>query len=250
MKKIRQLTGLLLIAGFLMAYITACEKTEVLLGALPSDGTIVDADGNVYNTVQIGNQVWTVENLKTTKYNNGNSIPNLVKPIDWAYATKGAYCNYNNLESNADIYGRLYNWHAVSTGKLAPSGWHVATDNDWLILESYVGANRYILDTTKLGTTIAKLLCAKTNWPYGYSNGAPGTYPQYNNGSGFSALPGGLRYSHGEFAEIERYGYWWTSTQTNSDYARHRYLLFCNSDLLRLPGHNKLCGFSVRLVKN
>ena len=251
MKKMKCLARLFLISGLFIAAFTACEKEEeVLLGSNPIGGTIVDADGNVYNTVQIGDQVWTVENLRTTKYNNGSNIPNLTVPKDWAYAKSGAYCNYNNLESNVELYGRLYNWFAISTGKLAPAGWRVATENDWVKLASYLSANRYLIDTTRLGSTVTKLICAKTNWPYSSLSGTPGMNPQHNNATGFTGLPGGVRWGHGEFEYIGRYAYWWTSTQHSSDYARHRYIHNSTADLLWVPGHLKQCGFAVRLVKN
>ena len=141
MKKRKQFIQLLSIAVLLLAFATACDKTDDPGGDTPSAGTVKDADGNKYNTVKIGNQVWMVENLKTTKYNDGTEILNVTSDTQWANLTTGAYCNYDNLESNAEIYGRLYNWYAVNTGKLAPAGWHVPTDDDWIILENYLIAN-------------------------------------------------------------------------------------------------------------
>src|SRR5665647_1584626 len=90
--------------------------------------TVKDIDGNVYHTVKIGTQVWMVENLKTTKYNDGTSIPNIIDGTTWSNLTTPGFCFYNNDAANKNIYGALYNWYTVNTGKLAPTGWHVSTD--------------------------------------------------------------------------------------------------------------------------
>lgn len=96
-------------AGLLFATVIACDKSDDLDGDDQSAGKIKDVDGNVYKTVKIGTQVWMAENLKTTKYNDGTPIPNITNLSEWFWITTGAYCNYDNLESNAAIYGRLYN---------------------------------------------------------------------------------------------------------------------------------------------
>ena len=115
-----------------------------------SDSTVKDADGNVYTTVKIGNQVWTVENLRTTKYNDGSAIPLVTDSAAWVNLTTPGYCYYNNT-TNADSikkYGALYNWYAVDTKKLAPAGWHVPTDAEWDTLQNYLIANGYNWDGT------------------------------------------------------------------------------------------------------
>ena len=250
MKKRKQFIQLLSIAVLLLAFATACDKTDDPGGDFPSAGTVKDADGNKYNTVKIGTQVWTVENLKTTKYNDGTPIPNVTDDEEWANLTTGAYCNYDNLESNAEIYGRLYNWHAVNTGKLAPAGWHVPTDDDWTILENYLIANGYNYDGTLDEDKIAKSLCAKTNWELSDEAGTPGAAPENNNSTGFTALPGGSRYSRdGSFDGIGEYGLWWSSTEYSASRAYHRLLSYSSKDLYRGSNY-KANGFSVRLVRD
>lgn len=212
-------------------------------------GTMTDIDGNTYNTVRIGNQVWTVENLKTTKYNDGTPIPNVTVNLEWKNLTTGAYCNYDNLESNGEIYGRLYNWYAVNTGKLAPAGWHVSTDKDWNILEKYLIANGYNFDGTLEGNKIAKSLCAKTNWNLSDEIGAPGTAPENNNSTGFTALPGSTRYSDGYFSDLGKFSSWWSSTERNEDHAYYRNLYYNYEDFFRYHSY-KEDGLSVRLVKD
>jgi len=252
MKKRKQFIQLLSIAVLLFAFATACDKTDDPGGDFPSAGTVKDADGNKYNTVKIGNQVWMVENLKTTKYNDGTEILNVTSDTQWANLTTGAYCNYDNLESNAEIYGRLYNWYAVNTGKLAPAGWHVPTDDDWTILENYLIANGYNYDGTLDEDKIAKSLCAKTNWELSDEAGTPGAAPENNNSSGFTALPGGDRDGDGHFSSIGEFGSWWSSTEGREFSAYYRRLFYGSEDLgsSYFFGSDKGCGFSVRLVRD
>ncbi|HNZ71425.1 MAG TPA: fibrobacter succinogenes major paralogous domain-containing protein, partial [Prolixibacteraceae bacterium] len=172
------------------------------------------------------NQVWMVENLKTTKYNDGTEILNVTSYTQWDNLTTGAYCNYDNLESNAATYGRLYNWYAVNTGKLAPAGWHVPTDDDWTILENYLIANGYNYDGTLDEDKIAKSLCAKTNWALSSEDGTPGAAPENNNSTGFTALPGGYRHYDGDFYSIGEGGYWWSSTEYDESSAYRRGLYY------------------------
>ena len=250
MKKRKQFIQLLSIAVLLLAFATACDKTDDPGGDTPSAGTVKDADGNKYNTVKIGNQVWMVENLKTTKYNDGTEILNVTINTQWDNLTTGAYCNYNNLESNAATYGRLYNWYAVNTGKLAPAGWHVPTDDDWTILENYLIANGYNFDGTKDVDKVAKSLCAKTNWALSSVAGTPGAAPENNNSTGFTALPGGYRdIDDGFFYGIGKYGDWWSSTEYYVNGAYCRDLYYDSEDLSRYNG-SKGSGFSVRLVRD
>jgi uncharacterized protein (TIGR02145 family) len=255
MKKGKIFIQLLIIAGLLFCIVTACDKTDDPGGDSSSAGTVKDADGNKYNTVKIGNQVWMVENLKTTKYNDGSAIPNIIDFNQWGSLTFGAYCNYDNVESNAATYGRLYNWYAVNTGKLAPTGWHVPTSEEWITLKNYVAANLGISDS------VAKALASTTNWASSSKEGAIGNDLTKNNSTGFTALPGGYRrnYGHGigkdgdiwytgTFVNIGEVGYWWSSTEGSTDGACYRSLDYDSSVLSGWAGGKKECGYSVRLV--
>ncbi len=215
----------------------------------PADKTVKDADGNVYNTVRIGTQVWMAENLKTTSYSDGTPIPNITDNDSWAILTTGAYCNYDNLESNAAIYGRLYNWYAINTGKLAPEGWHVATDDEWNILENFLLSNGYNYDGTKDEEKFAKSICAKTNWAISDMKGSPGAEPENNNSSGFSLLPGGYRSIFGTFSYIKYNGNWWSATANSSEYAYYRTIYFSDWSMNKNPG-KMTSGYSVRLIKD
>lgn len=156
--------------------------------------TIKDMDNNNYNTVKIGNQIWMLENLKTTKYSNGNTIANISDSTLWGTQTLGAFCWYkNDKDKYKGTYGALYNWYAVKTGKLCPSGWHVPTDAEWLTLGDYLGGEEVSGGKLKEVGTI--------HWR-NPNNGA-------TNESGFTALPGGIRYEEGQFLEVGWYAYWW-----------------------------------------
>ena len=163
----------------------------------PTSGTLTDVDGNIYHYVTIGTQVWMVENLKTTKYRNGESITILTSDATWSSATGGSFCYYNNDLANKDIYGVLYNWHAVSDSRnIAPAGWHIPSDAEFNTLRTYEGGE---------GAAGAKL--KETGFTHWNSPNTGAT-----NESGFTALPGGFRNPDGTFANIGKSTYWYTST--------------------------------------
>ncbi len=213
--------------------------------------TVTDIDGNVYHTVTIGTQTWMVENLKTTKYSNGNggTIPNVTS--DWPFLSTGAYCNYNNDPANGEKYGRLYNWYAVNDSrKLAPVGWHIATDAEWTTLINYLIANGYNYDGTTNDNRVAKSLAANTDWTSFTGPGAIGNDLTKNNISGFTALPGGYRFCKeynytAPFDFIGFSGYWWSSSTDGLG----RYLDYNSSYAFR-NNFDKRCGFYVRCVKD
>lgn len=238
MKKRNQFIQLLSIAVLLFTFATACDKTDDPGGDFPSAGTVKDADGNKYNTVKIGTQVWMVENLKTTKYNDGTAIHNIIGDKAWENFTSGAYCWYDNdEEAYKNIYGALYNWHAVNSGKLAPKGWRVPTDDDWTLLEEYLSSSG----------SVVKALAAKTGWDCEGFDGPLCKDPTTNNSSGFTAMPGGGRYDGG-FGGVGQFTIWWSSTTNISNLAWARQLS-TYGDFYR-DDDTRYCGFSVRCVKD
>jgi hypothetical protein len=122
-----------LVGGFLF-FSFSCDKVEEI-----DRDQCVDSDGNVYRTVNIGNQEWMAENLKTTTYSDGTDIPIVIDDAEWMSLNTSAYVWPDNDENNKDQYGALYNWYAVESGKLCPSGRHVATERDWDVLRDYLG---------------------------------------------------------------------------------------------------------------
>jgi len=214
--------------------------------------TVTDIDGNVYHTVKIGTQTWMVENLKTTKYRDGNggTIPNVSDNYTWFFTTDGAYCNYNDDEANGLKYGRLYNWYAITDNrKLAPAGWHVATDAEWTTLVNYLIANGYNYDGTKDDNRAAKSLASTTEWVTSNGPGSIGNDLTKNNTTGFTALPGGYRTGTypSTFDYIGNRCYWWSSDGTNP-FCRH--LENNSSYVFRDDSYTKKYGFYVRCVKD
>jgi len=205
----------------------------------------------VYHTVTIGAQTWMVENLKTTKYKDGASIPLVSDGSAWEALSTPGYCFYNNDAANKNTYGALYNWYTVNTGKLAPTGWHVPTDAEWTTLENYLISNGYNYDGSTTRNDIAKSLAATTLWDTYTTVGTIGNDLTKNNSSGFAGLPGGYRVYAGPFYSIGSEGNWWSSTQysAGSYYARYIRLYF-NASNLGGGSTDMQYGFSVRCVKD
>ncbi len=185
-------------------------------------------------TIQIGAQKWMKENLNTSFYRNGYAIPQITNATDWASATEGAWCYYNNDPANGEIYGKLYNWYAVNDPRgLAPTGWHVPTEDEWTTLTTTLGGGSVAGGKMKVAGT--------TRWT------APNTGA--SNSSGFAGLPGGTRDSNGSFGLIGGYGIWWSSTENDATVAWYRYLNYSLSDVYR-DLSVKSGGFSVRCLRD
>ncbi len=195
---------------------------------------ITDFDGNAYQAVIIGTQVWMAENLKVTHYRNGDAIPNVTGNTEWQNLSSGAYCEYNNDVNNVVTYGRLYNWHAVNDDRdLAPTGWHVPTDAEWQTLMDYLGGD--MLAGGKMKET------GTTHWTSPNSDAT--------NESGFTSLPGGQRNWNGTWYELNTNAWFWSSTEDNSLDAWYRALYYNNGGVAR-DNYLKLDGFSIRCVKD
>jgi len=223
-------------------FLFVCEKNPTESKIKVPTGTMTDIDGNVYQTVKIGDQWWMAENLKVTHYRNGDAIPNVTSDSDWEYLTIGAYCNYNNNSSNANTYGRLYNWFAVNDSRnIAPNGWHVPSDAEWKELEMYLGMNQTEADDDGWrGTDEGNKLRSTSGW----ENDGNGT-----DDYGFTALPGGYRHSSGYFYLLGDFADFWSSTELSIIFAWSRELI-CNYALVNRNLSYKQYGFSVRLVKD
>jgi uncharacterized protein (TIGR02145 family) len=212
--------------------------------------TVTDFDGNVYNTVEIGNQIWMKENLKTTHYRNGNAILKVSSATTWynLFNSGGAaMCYYNNDSvANASVYGALYNWHAAHSGNnLCPANWHVPTDTDWTILTDYLYNNGYAYQGS--GFDIAKSLAATSGWTVSAAAGNVGNNQTTNDSSQFSALPGGVRSEYGTYTDLLSSAYWWTYTADDSFDAWNRSMQY-NSAYVGRNAVKKEKGASVRCV--
>lgn len=222
----RILAGILIILLILSAQ--SCKKDSDI-----KDDQIKDADGNKYTSVTIGTQVWLLENLRTTKYRDGTSIPNITGEAEWANLTGPSYCWYNNDAATFKAtYGALYNWYAVNTGKLCPAGWHVLTLDDWATLKTYLGGDNIPGKLKEAGTA---------HWV------SPNTGA--TNESGFTALPGGQRSEGGVFDFAWWNGLWWTDTEVSTQEA---YGIWIATDLTEVfdSMEDKRQGYSVRCLKD
>ncbi len=210
-----------------------------------SNEVTVNTDGSVPNqsSVTIGTQIWSTKNLSVARYRNGDPIPQVTNPTQWANLTTGAWCWYNNdSASYAATYGRLYNLYAVKDPRgLAPQGWHVPTESEWRTLETFLGGED--VAGGKMKSTIGWVI--------------PNTGA--TNSSGFSGLPGGRRaYDDGRFFGVGTIGIWWSSStvsnENNSYY--YAYLNYDDSRFNAAGGASSTInptyrsGISVRLVKD
>ncbi len=220
--------SLLVIAGMLL--LPDCKKDDndtLPTPEIVKGEDVTDIDGNVYHTVIIGTKQWTVENLKTTKFNDGSSIPTETDNETWITLTTPGYCWYNNQSGYKSTYGALYNWYAVNTGKLAPEGWHVPGVNEWKTLINYLGGEDVASAKLREKGTI--------HWK--------NLNEESTNEVGFTALPGGYRYAFGG-TEMGENCYFW-STQSNT------YLILNNSVSIWTPWVDANCiGLSVRCIKD
>jgi uncharacterized protein (TIGR02145 family) len=212
--------------------------------------SLTDIDGNVYHYITIGNQIWMTENLKTTRYRNGDPILTNLSDGNWSGTTSGAYANYNNDNKNNERFGRLYNWYAVADSRhLCPSGWHEPGNAEWTTLETYLTNNGYGFGGE--GNDIAKSLSATSDWHESGLAGSVGNDQASNNSSGFTALPGGFRHNLGYFDYLDYIGFWWSSSEgeAGSKVARSRNLQN-NSINLNPTLYDKHKGLSVRCIKD
>lgn len=235
-----------LLTLFAQVMMTGCREKDAS-APVQETGSVTDVEGNTYRTVKIGDQWWMAENLRVRTYRNGNPIPNVTDSSDWVSRTNGAYCVYENGNTQSEAPGFLYNWFAVSSvDQIAPEGWHVATDEDWKKLEQSQGMNS--VDAGKSGWRGShegeKLKIAS---PLGWT-----IYGEVwsTNESGFSALAGSCRLPNSTYGQPGLFstGFWWTATAEGSG-AWYRYLDYKKAGIFR--SHDSLnYGLSIRCVKD
>lgn len=230
---------------------TSVVNLQISLVSLQT-GKMQDGEGNEYKTIKIGNQEWTSENIRTTKFNDGSSIPLVKDSSQWVNLNSPGYCFYNN-SSNIDDqkkWGALYNWHTVATGKLAPAGWHVPSDAEWDTLQNYMITHGYnFTGAISEENLIAIALSSQTDWETFTVVGAPGRDPKSNNGSGFTAIPAGHRNAEGLFDGMGRNCHWSCTTEADLDNAWDHEVYYFFWYLGRLP-MSKNFGSSVRLIRD
>lgn len=210
---------------------SANGKSTAVFNSHVTYGKMTDQDSNIYKTVSIGGQTWMAENLRTTKYNDGSAIPNVNEDGSWVTLSTGAYCNYNKTTNKDSIatFGRLYNWYAVNTGKLAPKGWRVPTNAEWLQLLNHLGGE---------GSSDKLREKGATHWDNSNTSAT--------NETGFTALPAGIRDIGGTFSEIGSRGSWWSASELNA-FAFYRYM---DTEPSSGAGASKELGHSVRCLRD
>jgi len=240
--------------------VMSCTKTEQsiefgdneLNGQNPANSCI-DIDGNIYKTVKIGNQVWMAENLRVSRFRNGQAISLLTSATDWAKLSsqpdKSALCIYNNEQSNEEQYGLLYTWYAANDARgIAPQGWHIPSDAEWIEMGNALGG--YLEAGGKMKST--GTLEAGTGLWLAPNTGA-------TNSSGFNAHPAGERAANGVFDGLGARTRFWTANSFEGDEFNSFSLdinLFSNQKAVynssgdNVAAYNSLAGLSVRCVKD
>lgn len=216
----RQFKYIYTIAVFLFLF--SCKNTE----------TVEDLDGNIYHTAKIGKQTWMVENLKVTRFNNGDSIKKITSNKDWKKTEQAGYSFYNNDVVFVKEYGFLYNYNCLKDiRRIAPKGWRVPTEEDLKELESFIKSN-----------SIGIFLKEKGNSHWLPSNTVG------NNATGFNALPGGYRDDEGAFYMLRSNGYYWTTNGSFEFYNWSDRMFQAFADVRR-DSVFKRYGFSIKCIK-
>lgn len=239
---------------YLRAYATnsmgAAYGNEISFTTSSANTSITDIDGNVYSTATIGNQVWLQQNLKTTRYSNGDLIGTTTpSSLDISKESTPKYqWAYDGKESNVPLYGRLYTWFAVNDNRnVCPTGWHVPSNAEWITLTDYLIDNGYGYGGSRY--KIAMSMAYTSGWSDSGTSGDIGNHQENNNSSGFSALPSGFRIST-SFNFAGRGCYWWSATEESTTLAWQGCALWFNSGFVDNGYLEKQDGFSVRCVKD
>jgi uncharacterized protein (TIGR02145 family) len=208
-------------------------SNQIKLTTNTASTTISDLDGNIYNTVSIGNQIWMASNLSTSRYRNGAYIPYILNSNQWAAIKSPALSFYNHDNSYETNYGKQYNWYAVTDPQgICPVGWHIPTNSEWTVLSDFLGG---------LNVAGGKMKATGTQYWSFPSNGS--------NTSGFTGLPGGFRNVDGTFGILGYNGFWWSATEENEQKAFNRSIIYTDN-VLSVGSSSKNQGFSVRCIKD
>jgi len=224
----------------LIAFVTAVSHAQ----------TVVDIDGNVYNTVTLGTQTWMQENLKTTRYCNGDSIGTTIPAtLDISAEIDPKYqWAYNGLVSNVALYGRLYTYYAITDSRnVCPTGWVIPSDADWTILTDYLTNNGYGYGGS--GNDIGKSTASMSGWNSNEGPGNVGNEQVSNNSSGFTAIPAGARFDYGTFDYLGIMAGWWSSTQSGLVTNAWGRDVYYDQGIVYRGGVSKKYSFSIRCIE-
>jgi len=221
-------------------------------------GSVTDIDGNCYKTIQIADRIWMAENLRTSRYNDGSLIPNVVNNTEWSilcYPVQnqfgewinggtGAFCWYNNSETFDSEYGKLYNWMAANTGKLCPVGWRIPDSGDW---------ERLIKDWSEYNPMEFKFGYYLMETGTDHWDESLNVFPEgiiANNSTGFTVLPGGYRQVDGLFRNLGSISYFWGSNYVLYDLVSRFYIPSSPPTHTSYYAAQAGSGYSVRCIKN
>jgi uncharacterized protein (TIGR02145 family) len=237
---------------YLKAYATNATGTyygnEI---SFTTNGTVIDIEGNIYKTVTIGTQEWMGENLRTTKYNDGAGISLVTDNIEWSELATEAYCWFDNDKTTyKQTFGALYNGYVVTTAKLCPAGWHVPSEEEWVVLETYLIENGYNYNGTTFMNKIGKSLASIGDWQNSPYTGNVGWNQATNNSTGFTGLPSGYRAYNGNYNSEGNICYWWSSSESSNTLYLYGRSLIYGSEEFHYGDHTKIMGLSVRCIKD
>jgi uncharacterized protein (TIGR02145 family) len=255
----------LLISGIYFLITLSCSKeagpVKDIDKIVIEYGEVNDIAGNTYKTVIIGRHEWMAENLRTVNYNDGSEIYYPGSDISgWVNSTGGAYALYDNQEPNLEMYGALYNWHAInSSAGICPTGWRVPGHDDWWHLRNYMISNYGLTNSDIAHQGVANKLksCRQAGSPMGSACDTE-VHPRWNfnythygtDNFGFSALPSGSRRATGEFSPgTGSTGRWWSSTSSNAEEAWTMYITFNSASMAR-GAFDKRNGYAVRCLRD
>ena len=204
-------------------------------------------DSKTYKWIKIGEQVWMAENLAYA----GSNIQHITDDNEWEdNIDYDGWCYYNNHADYGNTYGVLYQWESAKS--ICPNGWHLPTGAEWTQLENYLNENGYSYDGVIGNNNIAKSLANNSGWSISKYQGAVGNsdFPEFQNKTGFSALPSGARSEDGDFGGLGNYGLWWSATEFNNHHACTNYLYYHGVIINRYDDFYKSSGVSVRCVRD
>jgi uncharacterized protein (TIGR02145 family) len=235
----------ILIYAILFTLGVSCDKEELespatLLNSNLTYGTLEDIDGNTYATIQIGEQIWMANNLRTTRFSNGDTIPKIVESWKWQNDTIGAWTYYMNDSLLNSKHGKLYNWYAVNNpNNICPKGWHVPTIEEWSNLLLYLGG---------MGNA-GKKMKSEINGAWATEYDGQKSNAEVNNESGFSSVASGSRNIDAQFSLMTYRASYWSSTKANTWYpAAYSCELFWNDDAVSLSPEDKEDGLCIRCI--
>lgn len=215
-----------------------------------TEGEVTDIDGNSYKTLKIGGQWWMTENLKVTKYLNGDLIGTTTPAnldINGESAPKYQWAFKGN-EGYVAAYGRLYTWYTVTDSRgICPAGWHVPSDEEWNQLTDHLINNGFGYEGS--GTDIGKSIAAASGWRADATPGHIGNDQAGNNTSGFNGVPAGDRLTNGSFVNLGAFAGWWSATESTVANAWYRGIFYNISDVNRSADSKKFGG-AVRCVRD